>query len=411
MNGQRHIIMPADVFPPRCGGAGWSAHALATALQPHVASLTAIVPRARTAPDSGTVDVDGIATVEVQHRPIHNSFVRQLAYALSVIPRIRAHIAALRSAAGVTIVHAQHILAARAALPLKNSRTRVVITVRDHWPWDMRATGMQMAGDQRTLSGILQTMARRDVPRWQFVLAPFYAFQMRQRAALLTRADLVIAVSEHMAQRVRTYTPTAHVCAIPNMVDIQSIASTIQEVPSFPIPERFVLFVGKLSPNKGAQYLPELIARIRPPAIVIAGDGPLQTAIAAAAVAADVPCHILDWVAHDDVLRLMARCSALWFPSSWDEPLSRVLLEALACAAPIVAMPTGGTPEIIVDGVTGLLADTTDAFVAAAQRLAADPVLLATLKQNSLAHARATYAQDIVVAQVLAQYDALGAQQ
>jgi glycosyltransferase involved in cell wall biosynthesis len=353
--------------------------------------------------------VSGVPTIEVTHQPIHNSLLRQILYTIAVIPRMRAHIAAALSNTGVTIVHAQHILAARAAIPLKNNRTRVVITVRDHWPWDMQATGMHVAGDQRTARGVLQSMAQRHAPFWQRLMAPLYALQMRQRASLLARADLVIAVSDHMAHRVRQHIPGANVCAIPNMVDIGAIQQIIQTPPSIPIPAAFVLFVGKLSPNKGAQFLPELIRRIRPPAIVIAGDGPLQNAIAAAAAAVDVPCHILDWVAHDDVLRLMARCDALWFPSSWDEPLSRVLLEALACAAPIIAMPTGGTPEIIVDGVTGLLADTSDAFVHASQRLAGNLELQATLRYNSLAHARATYAQDIVIAQVLAQYDALGA--
>jgi len=409
VNTERHIVMPADVFPPRCGGAGWSAHALATALLQHHAVVTAVVPRPRSAPASRIVDIAGVPTSEVQHLPIRHRLMRQLMYALDLIPRLRASIAALCSAAGVTIIHAQHIVAARAAIPLKNTRTRVVITVRDHWPWDMHATGMHMAGDQRTSRGVLQSMALRHAPIWQRALAPFYALQMRQRAALLARADLVIAVSEHMAHRVRTHVPQANVCAIPNMVDVAAIQQIIQTPPSIPIPAEFVLFVGKLSPNKGAQYIPELITRIRPPAIVIAGDGPLQNDIIAAAAAAQVPCHILDWVAHDDVLRLMARCAALWFPSSWDEPLSRVLLEALACGAPIIAMPTGGTPEIIVDGVTGLLADSVDSFVRAAQRLQADAPLRATLQHNGYTHACTTYAQDVVVAQVIAQYDILGA--
>ena len=409
MSVHRHIVMPTDVFPPRCGGAGWSAHALATALLEHEAIVTAVVPRPGNTPASPVGEVDGVPTIEVSHRLIRNSLLRQLLYTLDVIPRLRARIAASRSTTGTTIVHAQHILAARAAIPLKNSHTRVVITVRDHWPWDMQATGMHVVGDQRTVRGVLQSMAQRHAPFWQRLLAPFYALQMRQRATLLTQADLVVAVSQHMAQRVKQHTPDATVCAIPNMVDIDAIQRIIKAPPSIPIPTSFVLFVGKLSPNKGAQFLPELITRIRPPAIVIAGDGPLQDAILTAAATVDVPCHILDWVAHDDVLRLMARCDALWFPSSWDEPLSRVLLEALACATPIIAMPTGGTPEIIRDGVTGLLANTIDAFVRTAQRLEENPELRTSLRQNSLAHARATYAQDIVIAQVLAQYDALGA--
>ena len=61
-------------------------------------------------------------------------------------------------------------------------------------------------------------------------------------------------------------------------------------------------------------------------------------------------------IASDSVrekLRLMAGCELLLFPSAWGEPLSRVPLEAGACAAAILAMPTGGTPSIIADGVSG----------------------------------------------------------
>src|SRR5207247_8006295 len=42
------ILLPSDVFPPRCGGAGWSAHALALALIERGHAVTAIVPRRAT---------------------------------------------------------------------------------------------------------------------------------------------------------------------------------------------------------------------------------------------------------------------------------------------------------------------------------------------------------------------------
>src|SRR5215213_3778236 len=42
------VLLPSDVFPPRCGGAGWSAHALALALIERGHAVTAIVPRRAT---------------------------------------------------------------------------------------------------------------------------------------------------------------------------------------------------------------------------------------------------------------------------------------------------------------------------------------------------------------------------
>ena len=66
----------------------------------------------------------------------------------------------------------------------------------------------------------------------------------------------------------------------------------------------------------------------------------------------------------EDVLRAMARATALVFPSLWPEPLSRVLLEALALGTPIAAMDTGGTREILEDGASGLLVRPTRAELA-----------------------------------------------
>jgi len=75
------------------------------------------------------------------------------------------------------------------------------------------------------------------------------------------------------------------------------------------------------------------------------------------ALAADVPLIMRGWVHRQDVLSVLARATALVFPSLWAEPLSRVLLEALALGTPIAAMVTGGTAEIVTDGDNGLLAE------------------------------------------------------
>jgi glycosyltransferase involved in cell wall biosynthesis len=65
---------------------------------------------------------------------------------------------------------------------------------------------------------------------------------------------------------------------------------------------------------------------------------------------------ILGWVEHTEVLRLLARTELLLFPSLWPEPLSRVLLEATGLGTLVLALDTGGTPDIIRPGENGLLA-------------------------------------------------------
>ena len=354
-------------------------------------------------------EVLDIETIDVAEPHVPLPFLQTYLRQQLLIPRLRTAIQRTIIDPAHTIIHAQHLLAAQAAMPLRRLGAKVIVTVRDHWPWDYRATGMQMQGDQRTLAGMRHTMTARKAPLTQRLLAPAYVYQMRRRANLLAQADMVIGVSHYMRARISQHIPTANVVAIPNMVDCASIATTIaQPLTVANVPANFSLFVGKLARNKGAELLPELILRIRPPAIVVAGDGPLNDAVAAAAQAAAIPCLQLDWVDHDDVLRLMARCDALWFPSSWDEPLSRVLLEALACGAPIVAMPTGGTPEIIVDGRSGILAPDITSFVAAAQHLHNDASWRQQIQVGARLRAQQLFDTNVVIRHVLGLYNHIG---
>ena len=93
------------------------------------------------------------------------------------------------------------------------------------------------------------------------------------------------------------------------------------------------------------------------------------------------------WAHREDVLRAMARATVLVFPSLWAEPLSRVLLEALALGAPMAAMDTGGTREIIEEGRSGLLVPDAAALGEAVARLAGDDALRARLAEGARARA------------------------
>jgi glycosyltransferase involved in cell wall biosynthesis len=52
---------------------------------------------------------------------------------------------------------------------------------------------------------------------------------------------------------------------------------------------------------------------------------------------------------------LLARAAALVFPIQWDEPFGMVMIEAMACGTPVVALRRGAVPEVVVDGVTGIV--------------------------------------------------------
>jgi len=141
--------------------------------------------------------------------------------------------------------------------------------------------------------------------------------------------------------------------------------------------------------------------------LVIAGAGPLKNDLDRAMRTAHVRARFLDWIDHDEALRLMAHCDLLLFPSAWGEPLSRVLLEACACGAPILAMPTGGTPDIIIDGESGALAATVPAFARRMADLINRPEERRALGAEARRLAAQRFAPDVVASQVEALYRSL----
>jgi glycosyltransferase involved in cell wall biosynthesis len=220
-----------------------------------------------------------------------------------------------------------------------------------------------------------------------------------------------------MARRLRAIVAPERVAVIPNMVDVAAIAQTIAErAPALTGGQPFLLYVGKLEYNKGAHELPAIMAELvrqsgRPaeqlPPLMVAGDGSLRSQIERELTRLGTRSRFLDWAEHDDVLALMAHCDALLYPSGWGEPLTRVLLEACACGAPAVAMPTGGTPDIIVDGVSGFLEPTPAGLARRALQLIEQPRLRQRMREAARTHARLRFSTEAVAGHVEQLYYSL----
>jgi glycogen(starch) synthase len=368
------IVLPTEVFPPRAGGAGWSTRALALGLK--TAGHDVSVVTTATGPGD-EMDVPVLRLENPGGRFKRGRMAEVFRKALS------------ENAGRADIIHAQHSLSALGALKL-SPRPPVVVTVRDHWPvcfWSTRISQGALCPQCSTL-GMWRCVEGR-LPRVSAPVAiPYMKWDLADKQRALTQADAVIAVSESIASELRAaHIPSVHV--LPNIVDAQEVLAIASEPPKVALPDRFLLFVGKLETNKGAAHLIHAVARSKASLpLVILGSGSQESQIRAEAQALGVEVVIPGWAERDDVLRAMKRADALVFPSTWPEPFSRVLLEALALGTPIAAMDTGGTSELIENDVSGLLAHDRDELGDALGRIVHDGSVRTRLAEGARLRAR-----------------------
>jgi glycosyltransferase involved in cell wall biosynthesis len=152
------------------------------------------------------------------------------------------------------------------------------------------------------------------------------------------------------------------------------------DVASFPFRadnDGYVLWLGRFSNEKGPQLAIDA-ARAAGIPIVLAGklNEPDEREFFAREIAPRLGVGV-DYVGEADASLkrvLLSGARALVFPIQWEEPFGMVMIEAMACGTPVVAMRRGSVPQVVRDRVSGLVVDTYDELVAAIDLVSAiDP--------------------------------------
>ena len=186
-------------------------------------------------------------------------------------------------------------------------------------------------------------------------------------------AAAVIAVSAGMRLDVLNSYPSVDpslVHVVHNGIDSQlwqrdSSAEALEVVRGHGVdPDRpSVVFVGRITRQKGLPYLLRAAAQLPPEVQLVLCAGAPDTPEILAEVEALIAelrqgRHGVVWIGEmlprAEVIALLSAATVLACPSVY-EPLGIVNLEAMACEAPVVATATGGIPEVVVDGETGWL--------------------------------------------------------
>lgn len=134
----------------------------------------------------------------------------------------------------------------------------------------------------------------------------------------------------------------------------------------------YLAFLGRIAPEKGVDR-----------AIAIAGLAGLRLRIAAKIDFADRAyfgehiAPLLKTAPHAEYVgeigelekaRFLGDALALVFPIDWPEPFGLVMIEAMACGTPVIALNRGSVPEVIEEGVTGFVVETVEEAAAAVER-------------------------------------------
>lgn len=226
----------------------------------------------------------------------------------------------------------------------------------------------------------------------------------------LKHADAVVVNSSATYQEAKKLYDAKEYPIIPMGVDVEELQPVEKQAKNDGDPLR-LLFVGRLSEEKGVQYLIEAISHLvasgKKVQLTIAGSGPKE-----AFLKDQVHQHKLEdsitfvgWVAHDKFPELFSKNDVFVGPSivsdkGWQEAFGLVFAESIALNTPAIGTTTGGIKDIIKDEKNGLLVSPRDAnaLAAAITRFIDSPDLVTKLTVGARDDIKKRFAWNVTMA-------------
>ena len=223
------------------------------------------------------------------------------------------------------------------------------------------------------------------------------------------RADIMAAYPEIPAERIRVIRngiDTAEYRPDPN--------TDVLERYGIDLARPYVIFVGRITRQKGVPVLLRAASGLIPEAqlVLLAGAADTQEQLAEVTELVDGlratrsgVFWIPEMLPKHDVIQLLTHATVFAIPSIY-EPLGIVNLEAMACGTAVVGSRTGGIPEVVADGETGLLvpAGEPEPLAAALNTLLSDPDRAAAMGQAGRKRAVAEFGWPAIAAQTADLY-------
>lgn len=246
------------------------------------------------------------------------------------------------------VIYAQDPLSARAALALRRAG------------YDFRLVAVVHFNVSEAYEHQLNGQTREGAALWRSL--------MRIEQEVLPRLDKIIFVSDYMRRIVLARNPAMRyvkVAVIPNFPEYDAPRGSAAQ------PLRAdIISIGSLEPRKNQGYLLQVLAAAKRCGyhyrLTLVGDGPSRPEWEALAVRLGVADQV-DFLGYRAGAASLLPGHRVYAHAARIENLPIVLIEALACGLPILALPVGGIPEVFDDGVEGVVWPEDDAVEAAAR--------------------------------------------
>lgn len=224
----------------------------------------------------------------------------------------------------------------------------------------------------------------------------------------IEKSDRITAVSEFLRDETFNafHCTGCRVMVIPNFIDPgiynRDRYADLDGLP-FSAMRKVLMHISNFRTVKRVRDVVRIFARVAervPSVLVMVGDGPERPAAEDEARALGVSDSVFFLGKIEAVAPLLADADIFLLPTA-SESFGLSALEAMASGVPVVGSDAGGLPEVVTNGVTGLLypVGDVDAMAAGALSLLTDPVLHAEMAAAGVADARRRFTLDMIVSQ------------
>jgi glycosyltransferase involved in cell wall biosynthesis len=138
-----------------------------------------------------------------------------------------------------------------------------------------------------------------------------------------------------------------------------------------PKPDGYLAFLGRISPEKGPDKAIRIARRVGLPLRIAAkvdrADREYYEAVIRPLLR-EPGIEFIGEITEREKSAFLGGALAMLFPVDWPEPFGLVMIEAMACGTPVIALRRGSVPEVLEDGLTGCIVDSEEQAVAAVER-------------------------------------------